>query len=86
VGLCGLDDHVVGTYNGAALTIYLDGVLRFTYPDLNVLPALTGPLYIGTRNTRGVGFSGGMDEVAVYSHALPLERVKAHWQMGSAKP
>ncbi|MBX3258902.1 MAG: LamG domain-containing protein [Labilithrix sp.] len=68
--------HVVATYDGKTVVLYVDGV-RSAAADTDVeLESSSSPLLIGA----GVEpFLGPIDEVAVYAHALPPERVKAHY-------
>ncbi|MFZ4058434.1 MAG: LamG-like jellyroll fold domain-containing protein [Ferruginibacter sp.] len=61
--------YLVGTYDGANLKIYVDGVLEATTADAS--PVMTGanPLYLGT----SAGFNkynGSMDEISVWNTAL----------------
>jgi hypothetical protein len=77
--------HVVGTYDGHALRVYVNGE-----PDGTA--AATGQVgpYDGV-NGLGIGggftasppsLSGVLDEVAVYSYALTADRVRAHYLAG----
>ena len=83
--------HLVGTYDGQAQRLYIDGVLAAEQP-------LTGPIneapLVGTPGVAGLGFrmgarltssgtvtdqyDGVIDEVAVYDHALSAQSVAAH--------
>jgi hypothetical protein len=68
--------HIVGTYDGAEMVLYLNGVES---ARVAVTDALTydNPLAIG-------GFSGVCDEAAWYDHALPADRVLAHYLVATS--
>jgi hypothetical protein len=79
--------HVVGTYDGSKLRIYVNGSLESSL-------AYAGPLaqstYGGVIGAKGWGslpsshFQGSLDEVAIYGTALSGPRVKAHYARGTA--
>jgi hypothetical protein len=79
--------HVVATYDGANGALYLDGhrvgTTGMTGPLL-----VNGQLYIGHRPAIGMSaaetFSGSIDEVAVYDHALSAATVARHNATGLA--
>ena len=72
--------HLVATYSGTELCIYLDGGLstakKGCVPSSNNIQPTTNSFRIGY--TSG-GFLGRIDEVAVYGTALKPERVAAHY-------
>ncbi|HJW97095.1 MAG TPA: LamG domain-containing protein, partial [archaeon] len=71
--------HVLGTYDGDALRIYIDGVLEDTNtaPSGN-LPTADGPVRIGAdyQATPGNFFNGIIDEVQIHNRALSPEKIK----------
>jgi hypothetical protein len=79
--------HVVATYDGANGALYLDGhrvgTTGMTGPLL-----VDGDLYVGHRAAQGMTaaatFSGSIDEVAVYDHALTAATVARHHATGTA--
>jgi hypothetical protein len=79
--------HVVATYDGVNGTLYLDGhrvgTTGMTGPLL-----VDGKLYVGYRPAVGMStaasFSGSIDEVAVYDHALSAATVARHAATGLA--
>lgn len=77
--------HVVATYNGAVMSVWLDGVKRANAADSTVAPD-TGTLMLGCRRTpTGVTAcvdDGVLDEVAIYDHALVDTRIQAHYALG----
>jgi YD repeat-containing protein len=80
--------HIVGTYASSTLRLYVDGVQVAT-ATLN-----SGPSWSGSRDLRlgrPVGSSnaifhlqGMLDEVALYTQALPAATVLAHYNAGKA--
>ena len=77
--------HVVGTYSGGTLSVYVDGVLSGQANNVPAPRQYLGYWRIGADST--VGFAnrpsnqsivGSVDEVAVYPTALPLARIQAH--------
>ncbi len=79
--------HVVATYDGASGALYLDGH-RVGTTGMSGPLLVGGQLYIGYRPAVGMGaaasFSGSIDEVAVYDHALSSATVARHHAAGLA--
>jgi hypothetical protein len=81
--------HVVGTYDGATLSLYIDGV--FASSTANVITPVdsTGSLpYLGSQSTptpTGL-MQGVLDEIAVYDHVLSAERVAEHHRVATTGP
>ena len=69
--------HVAMTYNGSALTLYMNGVQAATTPTSGALTANTGPLKIGGNAIWGEWFSGLIDEVRIYNRALGPTEIQA---------
>ena len=70
--------HIVMTYDGTSLALYVDGALADTESDSRALEAPVGaPALIGGASSDG--FTGTIDEVAIYDKALPAERIQAHF-------
>ncbi len=74
--------HLVGTFDGTNKSFYVNGqVVGVAQPTL--LPNTSKPLRIGAGATENDGaffFSGGVDEVAIYDHALGTAQVQKHYQ------
>jgi large repetitive protein len=89
-GTLGAYVHLVGTYDGANLRLYANGKLASSIPSPLPIPGLSGkPFTVGAdANLVDQHFTGDIDEVAVYDHALLPERVKAHFDAATlgAKP
>ena len=72
--------HVVGTYDGAHIRLYVDGV-----EDQQSTVAYSGgiitnnePVYIGENAEKpGLGWNGLIDDVRIYSYALSEAEIKA---------
>ena len=62
--------HVAGTYDGATLRLYVNGVQVATRALTGALAAGTAPLSIGGNGVWGEWFAGRIDEVRVYNRAL----------------
>ncbi len=76
--------HVVGTYDGATIRLYVDGVQVGT--GAAYAAAITHsaqPLLIG-RSAGGAGWLGQIDEVALYNRALTAAEVSANYAGSNA--
>lgn len=76
--------HVVGTYDGKLVKLYVNGVLQQTttagYVDLDPTPH---SIYIGYDGSVSTSFwNGGVDEPAVYDYALTAAQVLAKYNTG----
>jgi hypothetical protein len=81
--------HVVATYDGIDLFLYVDSALAATHADTKAqATTLAPPLVIGARGpvVGGSGWPGRIDEVAVYGRALSADRIRAHYVAGSTAP
>jgi hypothetical protein len=82
--------HVVVTCDvNTNFTLYVDGVSEASR-SLPYVPSLWNPLTIGASfwdwtkaNSPFRGYSGGVDEVAVYTNALASARISAHYTAGT---
>jgi hypothetical protein len=77
--------HVVGTFGGTGLILYVNGVKEAQITNA-IVPIsqgnifLIGALYSGAMPSN---FQGSIDEVAVYDHPLDPACVAAHYHLGS---
>jgi hypothetical protein len=62
--------HLATTYDGAAMKLYINGVLVGTRPTTGTILTTTSPLRIGGDVPWGEYFSGLIDEVRIYNRAL----------------
>ena len=75
--------HVVVTYDGTWIRLYINGVQVDASPSSNVLLDTTAVRSRWGRSRRGGGdFAGTIDEPAVYRQALSASMVNAHYQAG----
>ena len=80
--------HVVGSYDGALLTLYVNGAVVAGPAASNLsIPAHPGCSFaIGAMFCGTVGFfAGTMDEVAICDHALTPARVLVHYRVGEGE-
>ncbi len=69
--------HVVGTYDGATVRLYLDGTLVSSNASTRAIAADPTPLRIGARADTGNNrFVGGLDEIAIWDRALTAAEVR----------
>ncbi|HVN74787.1 MAG TPA: LamG domain-containing protein [Thermoanaerobaculaceae bacterium] len=83
----GVTYHVAGTYDGSALTVYVNGVSDGTQAFSGAIPTNSLPVRIGADST-GAGnlFRGWIDEVEIFSRALSLSEIQAiHDALGAGK-
>src|SRR5438093_3419681 len=76
--------HLVGTFDGATMRIYVNGALSSSAAASGPLAGGSGATYIGRLGQSYYPFQGTLDEVAVFPTALSAERVRAHYQGGGA--
>lgn len=75
--------HVVATYDGATMALYVDGALKQTVGSTRAVVAAATPLTLGkASHYPGQYLAGDLDEVAVYATALSAARVQAHYVAG----
>jgi hypothetical protein len=77
--------HFVVTYDGATLTLYMDGVSKGTFSTTTFVAFTTGNVQFGSTNTGGL-YGGGVDEVQFYNKVLTSAQVTAHYNAGVALP
>lgn len=78
--------HVVGTYDGSVLRLFVNGdVVGSGVSDTASMPSLTAATTFGATSTHDTPsfLDGDLDDVAFYDKALPLARVKAHFDAAS---
>jgi hypothetical protein len=71
--------HVVGTYDGTALRLYVNGQLIASRAFSAAIVHPAQPLLIGSEPLNR-NWKGGLDEVAVYGQALSADRIREHYE------
>ena len=72
--------HVVGTYDGSMLSIYVDGKLMLATAFSGLVPNASQPLVIGANDGGTTFFApAAIDEVSVYNRALSPAEVAWHY-------
>ena len=78
--------HVVGTYDGSKLRIYVNGVLDATTEHPGLLGQIASPggglVTIGWGPRPSPDFAGLLDDVAIYNKALSPARIEDHYALG----
>lgn len=72
-------EHLVGTWDGARLRLYRNGVELGVEEFSGPLARPTADLIVGSYPGASESLSGTVDEVAVYDQALPAHRVQSHY-------
>lgn len=78
--------YVAGTWDGATMTIYVNGAAQGSASLAAPIAATTSRLWIGSTYNSYEYVAADLDEVAVYPTALPAARVQAHYQAGAQPP
>jgi hypothetical protein len=76
--------HMVATYDGGTLRLYVDTQLAGATTDARPSHAV-GELWFGSLDRHYGTLIGDLDEVAVYDKALPVTRVVAHYDAALAQ-
>jgi hypothetical protein len=74
--------HVVVTYDGTWMRLYINGVQVDASPSANSLLDTTALFTVGAKSSGGGEWGGAIDEPAVYRQALSASMVMAHYQAG----
>ena len=77
--------HVVATYDGTTMRLYVNGALEDTVPSSLLVENNALPLYVGVFGAINVTnqlFHGQMDEVAIYATVLSAQQVAQHYNAG----
>ena len=72
-------EHIVGTWDGATLRLYVDGTEIGSKPFVGVPGLPTNDLQIGNYPGPGKYLNGALDEVALYDHALTATEIRAQY-------
>jgi nitrous oxidase accessory protein NosD len=80
--------HVVGTYDGSIMKLYVNGVKVDEKSQTGTIATPAGDARIGCIDNYGVDarfFEGKIDEVAIYDRPLTLEEIEQHYNEGAGK-
>jgi RHS repeat-associated protein len=78
--------HVVGTYDGSAQRLYINGTLVASAALTGAANINSNSVYIGSSDGSENLYKGTIDEPAVYNAALSGTRVAAHYAAGIEPP
>jgi hypothetical protein len=78
--------HVVGTYDGTRVRLYVDGEQVASTALTGAIGESDESLGIGSRDNDDEFFAGTIDDVSVYGDALGAAQVEQHWEIGSEPP
>ena len=68
--------HIIGTYDGITLKLYVDSVLDDSNTDYSgSIDTNAEPVRIGARNVGNDKFTGTIDEVAIYNRSLSADEI-----------
>jgi hypothetical protein len=73
--LVGVWYHLVGTWDGNLVKIYVNGVLEQTGTRTGTIPASTIPFKIGSSSLDARWFNGVIDEVSLWNRALTQQEI-----------
>ncbi|MCX6789152.1 MAG: LamG domain-containing protein [Candidatus Gribaldobacteria bacterium] len=77
--------HLVGTYDGANIRIYIDGILKGTQSKTGNMSNTAATFSIGRESGQAAGlFSGSIDEVKIYPFALSPAEIKEEFNRGAS--
>lgn len=76
--------HVVATYDGTTLAIYVNGQPFSSNADAVALVSTSAPVMVGGVDNWGM-FTGVLDEIAIYDKVLPAARIAVHYARGTGQ-
>jgi hypothetical protein len=80
--------HIAGTYDGAVMRLYIDGVLVAEKPASGKISVTPDSLYIGAKSSnaaRSDYFKGDMDEIMIWDYALSPDHIQKLAKAGNDK-
>jgi hypothetical protein len=77
--------HAVAVYDGAELSLFVNGVAVSIVADIRPMSEFASPAFIGAAPDlpRNNLYHGVLDEVAIYDHALSAARITLHFELGA---
>ena len=83
--LAGTTYHIAGSYDGASMSVYVNGVLEGgPFVTSIPVPSNTLPLRIGADQNGGNVFTGWIDEVEIFNRGLSQTEIQAIVAAGTA--
>lgn len=76
--------HIVSTYDGTNLSLYVNGQPFSSDPVPAPIAATNAPLIAGTVTSWGT-FVGVLDEIAIYDKALTQKQIATHYARGTGQ-
>ena len=76
--------HIVGTYDGSLMNIYVNGLLEATTSTSEVISTSSETLTIGDTGSGGDAFNGTIDDVRIYNYARSAEEVLIDYNAGKS--
>jgi autotransporter-associated beta strand protein len=75
--------HVVATWDGTVSKVYVDGVLGATSAPATYVANIGADLHFGSRSNGDFGWSGSLDEIAIYASSLDAATIASHHANGT---
>jgi len=75
--------HIVGTYDGSTIKLYINGALNNSTADGAGLPTAAQPWNIGKRWDNADYINGSIDDVRIYNRALAQGEVAQLYKLGT---
>ena len=75
--------HVVATYDGSTIRLYVDGASAASVASTKTVPGTTANLRIGSFSGGGNGWDGNLDAVAIYDRELTSTEVADNYTAGT---
>jgi len=76
--------HIVATWDGATMRLYIDGTARASRSLAGPVDVTANDLYLGSSYNSYDRYAGRLDEVAVYAVGLTASRVQTHYTTADA--
>jgi hypothetical protein len=78
--------HVVATFDGTTMVLYVNGNVEGTQANTVSLPTANSDFVLAAAHGgQDTWWHGALDEVAVYDHALSTARVVEHYKVGTGQ-
>lgn len=78
-------NHVLCTYDGSNIKVYVNGVLMDTWAQTGSITAASSACYIGTSSGGTGDVTGSIDEQHIFSYALTREQIQTRMNKGAVR-